>query len=448
MKKTIYTFTFLLLLTNLLTAQVLNPSLGLDDLPADNEPICDWETYTGGFNNSGLQIGETATDFTLYELDGSPHNLMEDLQSGKPVLVIAGSYTCPVFRNRVPQINEVVATYGDEVIVYVVYVNEAHPWGDPGPYHGTMVGYANYPYAQHTTYGERKAVLEIMLDDLTIDATILIDGPCNEWQMVYGPAPQNATLIAPDGTVFAKHGWFNKAPFFDIFEDIDALLGQITVDPPSTNDGTFEFSLIDDSLAIGTTSETITIKAELTNDSEEDVLVFINRAENNLPVGWTSSLCTDICLPPDVDTTTLFIAAGETQPYTMYFYTNDVSGDGKIKMEFTNLNDPENEHVQWFFASTQFVNSVEQAAIFESFSVFPNPIKDQFYVQLELLEASKLDLQIIDYQGKTLWNQSLGTLAAGQHQILLKDVALAAGSYLLKAETELGFMSRKLLKVE
>lgn len=447
MKTILQSLFFFFFLPTFLNAQTLNPSLGLAELPDDDAPICDWETYLGaggGFNVSGLHPGETATDFTLYELDGTAHNLLEDLQTGKPVLLIAGSYTCPVFRNRVSQINEVVATYKEELIVYVVYVNEAHPWGDPGPYHGTMVGYADYPYAQHTTYGERKEVLEIMLDDLKIDATIIIDGPCNEWQMVYGPAPQNATLIAPDGTVFAKHAWFNKAPFFNIFDDVDALLGQIVVDPPNQYDGTFEFQLDEDSLVTGAPSETMTVKAILTNDSEEDVIVFIDREENNLPDGWTSSLCTDVCLPPDTDTTTLFIAAGESQSYTMYFYSNDEPGEGEIKMVFTNLNDPQNTHTQWFYGSTESVNTTDELLIFESITVFPNPIYDDFFVKMDLSKPSPVALQIHDYQGKTLWTQHLGNLAIGQHQISIRDVPLAAGSYFLKVETDYGVISKQL----
>jgi hypothetical protein len=227
-------------------AQVLHPSLGLSSQPVSTDNICPWTTYLdpdGTFNTSGLQVGDTATDFTLYEPNGTAHNLMSDLQTGKPVLLISGSYTCPVFHNKVATINNLVSTYGLQVIIYVVYQNEAHPYPDVSPYNTFSMGVASYPYSQHLTYGDRLNVISIMQADAnaTVNATILVDGPCNEWQMVYGPAPNNSTLIAPTGIVYSKHGWFDKAPSFDIETDIQNLLSVLGVE--DKEDAQFSFSI-------------------------------------------------------------------------------------------------------------------------------------------------------------------------------------------------------------
>ncbi len=217
------------------SAQTLHPSLGLTSVPLSSDPICSWTTYLdpdGTYNSSGLQAGDTATDYTLYEPNGTPHNLFTDLQTGKPVLLISGSYTCPVFRGKVATINNLVATYGTQVIVYVVYQNEAHPYPDVSPYHTFSMGVPSYPYPQHLTYGERLNDISIMQADIssTVNATILVDGACNEWQGVYGPAPNNSTLILPSGIVYSKHGWFDKAPEFDIETDINNVLSTLGMD--------------------------------------------------------------------------------------------------------------------------------------------------------------------------------------------------------------------------
>jgi hypothetical protein len=51
----------------------------------------------------------------------------------------------------------------------------------------------------------------------------LLDGSCNAWWLNFGPAPNNAYLIKPDGTVAVKHGWFDKPPA-DMTHDIDSVL--------------------------------------------------------------------------------------------------------------------------------------------------------------------------------------------------------------------------------
>ena len=71
-----------------------------------------------------------------------------------------------------------------------------------------------------------------MLNAMTIDVPVLIDGPCNEYWTNMAYAPNNAYLINTDGSVYVKHGWFHKAPK-DILADIDNLL---------LNLGTGEFS--------------------------------------------------------------------------------------------------------------------------------------------------------------------------------------------------------------
>ena len=139
----------------------LLPSIGIGPMPSDNDPVCTIPWYLGSFYTSGLAAGDTAYDFTLYDLNGDSLNLAEALSHGKPVLLVAGSYTCPVYRGKVAALNNVVTTYAGLVDVYIIYTIEAHPIIDTSVYFGyvnptTTNLQAGITYRQPQTYGERK----------------------------------------------------------------------------------------------------------------------------------------------------------------------------------------------------------------------------------------------------------------------------------------------------
>ncbi len=216
-----------------------NAQLFLSHIPADGDSICDYPispdpfidtVMAANFDNAGFKIGDTVPDFKLYDLYGDSMEMQTAFDKGKPILLIAGNYTCPVFRQRIPDINTIAAAYSGTIAMGIVYVIEAHPDTDVSPYSGSVwTSSENYSenilYRQPRTYGERKAILTDMITNYTaIDAPIMIDGPCNEWWLTFGPAPNIAYLITKDGVVFTKQGWFNKAPY-NMSADIDSLLG-------------------------------------------------------------------------------------------------------------------------------------------------------------------------------------------------------------------------------
>ena len=132
----LYIFIFIFLVGRLVAQPVLRPAIGLYALPQDTEQVCTPPLYLGSFYMSGLQAGDTAFDFTLYDLNGDSLRLGEALSYGKPVLLIAGSYTCPVFRQKSSVINDVISFYAGQVDVYIIYTLEAHPDGDTSVYFG------------------------------------------------------------------------------------------------------------------------------------------------------------------------------------------------------------------------------------------------------------------------------------------------------------------------
>ena len=210
---------------------VLGPTIGVNSLPGDGDPICTIGVYLdpdGTYETPGIQVADTLLHFNFYDVNGAGTDILTELQKGKPLLLISGSYTCPVYRGKIPVINQIQATYSSQLSTFIIYVVEPHPDVDVSPYSGQVwTTAANQSegilHRQPTTYGERKTIVSTMLNAMTIDVPVLIDGPCNEYWTNMAYAPNNAYLINTDGSVYVKHGWFHKAPK-DIVADIDNLL--------------------------------------------------------------------------------------------------------------------------------------------------------------------------------------------------------------------------------
>jgi len=227
----------------------LKPSIGLNQLPTDADSI----PFPGlfidmskTFESKGLKKGDTIPHFRLYDYNGQEYDIETILNTGKPCLLIEGSYTCDVFRSRLPLIDSLKTEYGSKINIYIVYTVEAHPDSpDVVPYMGMIwVPDTNKTlgigYRQPVTYGQRKVIVHAMLNDsrFTINVPVLIDGPQNKFWKTFNTAPNSAFLIKPDGIIYNRHGWFNGliGPKYNIRNDIAALLKLLSItEKPSQN---------------------------------------------------------------------------------------------------------------------------------------------------------------------------------------------------------------------
>jgi hypothetical protein len=399
----------------------LLPSIGIGALPADSDPICTLPNQTPPITSCGRPEGESAADFTLYDMDGNPFNLEEALLLGKPVLVISSSYTCPVFRNKVPVINDVVSLYGSLLTTIIVYTPEAHPYLDVSPYFGAVnTGQENINagilYEQPETYGERKAVLQALLDSMQIDAPIYLDGPCNNWWNYYGPQPNNAYLIDTDGSIFRHHDWLHRNDD-DIFCDIDSLLG-LPSDCTQDFGGSFTLQSVSNDTIWGDAGTTITGHATLTNPTTEDCLVRVVKLQVNMPAGWTSSLCADVCYLPDVDTALVELPASSTMDFYYYFYTT-VAGTGYTRVGFRNESNTDNNFIRNYWAVASEANGLVEPLAQFALRVTPNPATESIRVN----GGADVDgLRLLDSQGREVLKSSgssadVSSLADGAYSV-------------------------------
>lgn len=169
------------------------------------------------FESLGYQKGEKVPDITLFSSNGDKFILSETLKTGKPLMLISGSYTCDVSRSNLPNVDALTKKYGDKLNIYLVYTIDAHPSDVVSPYspkNEIWVPRTNIrdkvKADQPKTYGERKALAAKWQQQYSIAAPVLVDSPANQFWLNYGQAPNMVYLLEPSGVVYYKQVWFKK----------------------------------------------------------------------------------------------------------------------------------------------------------------------------------------------------------------------------------------------
>lgn len=184
----------------------------------------------GYFASCGLPEKEIVPDFVLYDTAGVPCRLSLLLAEGKPVLLVAVSFTCPQSRKSMNEpLSTIFKTHGKDINIRLVYVIDAHPKSpDVCPYSGEVFTTPNnfrdsILLLQPKTYSERKELAKDFIKREKPGVPVLIDSPDNIFWKTFGPAPNNAYLLTPTGMIYKKYGWFEN-PKANISGDISRLL--------------------------------------------------------------------------------------------------------------------------------------------------------------------------------------------------------------------------------
>jgi len=134
----------------------------------------------------------------------------------------------------------------------------------------------------------------------------------------------------------------------------------------------------------GEASETdIVCKAEITNETSEEITIRWERVNVNTPNGWTTWVCDkNLCYTPQVGETPqsqpVILAPGETGVLDMHANPAGIEGEGTAELLITPFDDPteilETAMYKWTVETTVDVDEVSLEAI----KVFPNPTTDLF----------------------------------------------------------------------
>jgi hypothetical protein len=361
------------------------PSIGLNNQPLSSDIICPEPVFTGSFYTSGYAVGSTVADFKLYGISGDSLVLSQALGSGKPVLLVSGSLTCPIFRNKLSVLNQVVSAYAGLLDVYVIYTLEAHPT-DTSVY----FGYINITsqnqtdgilFASPNTYGERKALADTLVQNYSLSAPLFLDGPCNPWWRNFGPAPNNAYVIRPNGTVAIQHGWFDRSPR-NIFCELDTFLGVTSgLCTTGSSGGSFTLTIINQ-IATGIAGNTLYAYMDLINNSSQDCEIDIVKLQKQLPSGWETSFCADICYGTQDDSIRIVLPAGDTMHFSLDYFTTQIPDTGNVRLGFRNVQQPNNQYAFWTKGDTRTpVSAAGEGELNEEIRIYPNPFSHCFNLQ-------------------------------------------------------------------
>lgn len=167
--------------------------------------------------HGGPEVGEEAPLFTLKDLRGRLVRL-EDFKKKKPVVLVTGSYSCPVYRHRHAGLERLFQRYAKRAAFFVLYTVEAHPKGDVSPYadrewvteenvrEGILV-------RQPASYEERVRLAVRSQAALNSQVPVLVDEMDNAVWQQYGSAPNAAYYIDSRGKVQIRQDWFDPLQF-------------------------------------------------------------------------------------------------------------------------------------------------------------------------------------------------------------------------------------------
>lgn len=136
--------------------------------------------------------GDRVPGFALDLLDGG--TLGDETLGSRPVLLVFGSRTCPVTESAAPRLRELHREFGTAVRFVLVNTREAHP-GQRIPQPRTPDQKRAHAQALRQHHG---IAYEVAVDD--------IDGSVHRR---FGPKPNSAYLILPDGTIAYRAHWAN-----------------------------------------------------------------------------------------------------------------------------------------------------------------------------------------------------------------------------------------------
>jgi hypothetical protein len=185
---------------------------------------------------------------------------------------------------------------------------------------------------------------------------------------------------------------------------------------------------------------------DVTNISDAQQTVYIVRTINELPEGWTSSLCFDACFAnwldsivtaPEFNSSPLQV--GETREVAVHVFPLDNPGQGNVQVKIGATRDAENFVVDL----TAVVNptSVDETSYepgsYKLLQNYPNPFNPSTKIKFTIPASPKsspkertfVELKIYDVLGNEIATLVNEEKSAGEYEVKFSGERLSSGMY-------------------
>jgi len=170
----------------------LPPASFMQELAAKRAPI----------EAAAPKVGEAAPAFTAQRLadDGTLSGEQVSLSDfgGRPLALMFGNYTCPIYRGQIKRFNEIYHELHERLALLLIYTSEAHP--EDG-WQVKINHTQNIVYQQPTSIEARAAIAVECIEGLEIPVPVAIDDMENTVNRLYSGSPERLYLIDASGIV-------------------------------------------------------------------------------------------------------------------------------------------------------------------------------------------------------------------------------------------------------
>jgi hypothetical protein len=201
----------------------------------------------------------------------------------------------------------------------------------------------------------------------------------------------------------------------------------------------------------------IVIDFEVINISNFEQTIFEVRTINNVPNGWSSSMCFgELCFSSETDsvaTTPDFntppLAPGDTLKTSLHVFTDMVSiGTAYVRIEVGTFRNPEDRFLLDFTATTDPSVSVDEdlnLSTYYLYQNYPNPFNPSTSISYKITEAGIVQLKVYNILGVEVTTLVNEYQYSGDHSVDFDAVGLSSGVYLYTLSVNNFTQTRKMI---
>lgn len=204
--------------------------------------------------------------------------------------------------------------------------------------------------------------------------------------------------------------------------------------------------------------QVVQIQGIVSNTSSAPINFRFARLQNNMPAGWETQMCYDLCYAPFIDT----ISLPDDPPYTIapghvdtLFYIDFScigTGVGTAVVRMYNTDNPSDYVENTFSVEVSGVGINNISSIADSYSLsqnYPNPFNPSTNINFSLPKSQSVSLKVYDILGNevaSLLNNE--SLSSGQYKIDFNASSLSSGIYYYTLSTSDFVNTKKMLLIK